>query len=140
MAPPGLLTRERLDELLVRRANGERSADLARRFCLEAFQVWNLVNKHKDRLLAICDGLGVDLPRKGGSLPGRRQRKGFHGGPPADNAPPVKVIPCLKCQEDFVSDGPGDRVCDGCENSEAWRLGGDYVVDTGGRVFAPGAE
>lgn len=39
-----------------------------------------------------------------------------------------KIIACLNCTEDFKSDGPGHRICDGCKCTSAWRGGGatDY--------------
>ncbi len=30
---------------------------------------------------------------------------------------------CLMCGEDFLSDGPGNRICKKCKSTETWRRG-----------------
>lgn len=42
--------------------------------------------------------------------------------------PKRKLRTCLCCREDFISDGPGNRICNSCKESTAWSSGGDYSV------------
>lgn len=36
---------------------------------------------------------------------------------------------CLKCHDDFLSDGPHHRVCSPCKKGGAWKAGHDIVSD-----------
>lgn len=39
---------------------------------------------------------------------------------------------CLRCRSPFMSDGPGNRICDPCRESSDWQSGGDYYTSIGG--------
>jgi len=36
---------------------------------------------------------------------------------------PARLRRCLMCGEKFTSDGPHNRICRRCKNSQAWRQG-----------------
>lgn len=40
----------------------------------------------------------------------------------------MKVRSCLRCRSQFFSDGPGNRICGACKNSDDWKTGGGYRV------------
>lgn len=40
----------------------------------------------------------------------------------------MKVRSCLRCRSQFFSDGPGNRICGGCKNTDEWKTGGGYRV------------
>ncbi|MCE6959654.1 GcrA family cell cycle regulator [Cereibacter sphaeroides] len=46
--------------------------------------------------------------------------------------PGAKVRPCLCCQRQFFSEGPGNRICDTCKSSRGWGEGNEYSVRIGG--------
>jgi len=143
MGKPGLLPPKQLDDLLRRRALAERLPELARRFSLTLHQVYKLLDNHRRRLESVCAEFGIPPPRHGGypSLhPAKRRRRRFLPRPPTDAAPPARTRTCLKCGDDFTSEGPWNRVCAKCKISQAWRLGGDWAVHTGSRMGAPGAD
>jgi protein-arginine kinase activator protein McsA len=39
-----------------------------------------------------------------------------------------KTRSCLSCGGTFASFGPGNRICSGCKEREAWSLPADYSV------------
>lgn len=40
----------------------------------------------------------------------------------------MKVRCCLRCRSQFFSDGPGNRICGACKNTDDWKSGGGYRV------------
>jgi uncharacterized protein with von Willebrand factor type A (vWA) domain len=38
---------------------------------------------------------------------------------------------CLRCRTPFISEGPGNRICDPCKGSADWQGGGDYYATMG---------
>ncbi len=44
------------------------------------------------------------------------------------DAPRKKKRPCLRCREDFMSEGAGNCVCGPCKGTRAWREGGGFAV------------
>lgn len=40
----------------------------------------------------------------------------------------MKPRKCLSCSEMFASSGPGNRICCGCKQLEAWSTPTDYAV------------
>lgn len=54
------------------------------------------------------------------------------GLPPKEhiqNMPPgMKIRCCLRCRSQFFSEGPGNRICGACKNTDEWRSGGGYQI------------
>lgn len=62
------------------------------------------------------------------------------GHAPAERAAALakaKTRKCLRCREDFLSEGPGNRICGVCKGSEDWRAGAG-VFDTAAGGFPRG--
>lgn len=40
----------------------------------------------------------------------------------------AKIRPCLVCQSDFFSEGPGNRICAQCKSTKEWRAESEYAL------------
>lgn len=46
----------------------------------------------------------------------------------SDMSSSMKIRQCLKCRGPFFSDGPGNRICGACKNTDEWKSGGGYRI------------
>jgi len=50
----------------------------------------------------------------------------------AGGKPAARCRPCLACGERFASEGPHERICPPCKDTEEWR---DLAAATGGHIL-----
>lgn len=73
--------------------------------------------------------IATELKRSANAISVKASRIGL---PPkeklADGNTNMKVRSCLRCRGKFFSDGPGNRICGTCKNTDEWKTGAGYRV------------